>query len=49
MRVFGLIIVYLRNALLVESTLKFFNYSKIMEMACNRDPLIGQRFMVLDS
>ena len=49
MRAFGLVIVYLRNALLVDSTLKFFNYTKIMEVATNRDPLIGQKFMMLDS
>ena len=29
MRAFGLIIVYLRNALLIDQTLKFFSYSKV--------------------
>ena len=49
MRVFGLIIVYLRNSLLIESTLKFFNYSRIMHVNTSREPIVDQRFMVLDS
>ena len=33
MRVFGLIIVYLKNALLADSTLRFFKYSQIISIA----------------
>ena len=52
MRVFGLVIAYLKNSLLVETSLKFWNYTRIMQMPSISTigvPIIDQKFMVLDA
>lgn len=49
MRNFGMVVVYLRGALLIDTTLKFFNFTKIIEIHGERDPVYGQKYMVLDS
>lgn len=52
MRVFGLVIAYLKNSLLVETSLKFWNYARIMQMPSISTigvPIIDQKFMVLDA